>query len=448
MQPTWIEIHMIHSLPPSNPNRDAQGNVKSTKFGGTLRTVLSSQSQKYTARQWYQKEGKGKPIHHAKRSREFDTILAPMLDTWEEEVDRITIARLALAIFNVGADKLFEEIRNKNNSNLVFLGNNEIEKLAMLIKREADVFTPWAIAYREYLELIALEEEIKELTKRREAGEAVEISENVKRLADFKSHPDKKAVNRIKGLYSVNFKEAPGGVALFGRMMASALENTVYGATQTAFALGVSEVPRARGIDSWGTGEIDFFSANDDLKSQRGEGGAGMIGEVRYSAPTFYRYGNVGLHLLAQTMGEEFIDDIPDLVAGYLEGVICTLPEGKGTSFAHHTLPEFVIITVKNSQPISLANAFEQAINGQDDDKNSVATQAVQRLLEWRDGLYAAYPRYAPVSTAYTALPGYAYGQAIVSLDENIRGAIKVGMQHLFIEEARKKEDKKDKARK
>ena len=50
----FIELHVIHALPPSNANRDKSGAPKKIQYGGTWRARLSSQAQKWAARQHFE----------------------------------------------------------------------------------------------------------------------------------------------------------------------------------------------------------------------------------------------------------------------------------------------------------------------------------------------------------------------------------------------------------
>ena len=47
----FIDIHVLQTLPPSNPNRDDTGAPKSATFGGVRRMRISSQAVKRATRQ-------------------------------------------------------------------------------------------------------------------------------------------------------------------------------------------------------------------------------------------------------------------------------------------------------------------------------------------------------------------------------------------------------------
>ena len=52
----FIDIHVLQTLPPSNPNRDDTGAPKSATFGGVSRMRISSQAIKRATRQDFEKK--------------------------------------------------------------------------------------------------------------------------------------------------------------------------------------------------------------------------------------------------------------------------------------------------------------------------------------------------------------------------------------------------------
>ena len=45
-------------------------------------------------------------------------------------------------------------------------------------------------------------------------------------------------------------------------------------------------------------------------------------------------------------------------VVAFVEAFVKSMPSGKQNTFANHTLPEDVVVTLRESQPISAADAF------------------------------------------------------------------------------------------
>jgi CRISPR system Cascade subunit CasC len=408
---SYIEIHIIQTMPPCNPNRGQNGEVKSVTIGGTERARLSSQSQKHAARAYY-KENALVRSQLGNRSRRHWINLAPLLTEWAEEGDRQIIAKLVLGLFNFGAEKLLPSLL-EDESNLVFLANSEIETLAMLTNQNKDLFADWLERGKEFLEISA---------QRDEKGKSAKVK-------DYDRQLTKGDIGKFAKSIVTQFKSTtPGEVALFGRMMATLTESSVDGSVQVSHASGLSEIPRTRGSEGYATGNIDFFAACDDITPLEGaNGGAGMIGEVRFTAPTYYRYANVNVDQFLKLVGDEGKEMAPDMIGLFIEGFVKTLPTGYQTSFAHQTMPVFVLIQVNNGMPFQYSAPFENAIAEPIAGK-SISEIGVQKLVEYRKEaveLFSTKDEYP--YQAVTALKSH-YGGAVVSLDSAIAGAIKTAI--------------------
>ena len=125
----FIELHLIHALPPSNANRDRFGAPKKIQYGGTWRARLSSQSQKRAARQHY---GEWMAVDRkalAFRSRRHDQALAKRLTLGG--YDKLMVARFLLGLFNLKNDNLIPAMLEEP-SNLLFLSEHELDTIAAI----------------------------------------------------------------------------------------------------------------------------------------------------------------------------------------------------------------------------------------------------------------------------------------------------------------------------
>ena len=108
--------------------------------------------------------------------------------------------------------------------------------------------------------------------------------------------------------------------------------------------------------------EYDFFTAVDDEKSRSEEedAGAGMMGTVEFSSATMYRYATINVDLLRHNLG----DSAATLKAleVFIRGFCLSMPTGKQNTFANRTVPESILVTVREDQPVSLVGAFEEAV--------------------------------------------------------------------------------------
>jgi len=108
--------------------------------------------------------------------------------------------------------------------------------------------------------------------------------------------------------------------------------------------------------------EYDFFTAVDDEKnrSEEEDAGAGMMGTVEFSSATMYRYATVNLDMLVENLGDG--NAALRALEVFIKGFCLSMPTGKQNTFANRTLPETVVISVRDDQPVSLVGAFEEPV--------------------------------------------------------------------------------------
>lgn len=143
-------------------------------------------------------------------------------------------------------------------------------------------------------------------------------------------------------------------IAMFGRMVADASDINVDAACQVAHAISV------HGVEN----EFDYFTAMDDLKEDDKEAGAAMIGTVEFNSATLYRYATIDVDRLNENLGN--IEATKRAVAAFIRCFITSMPSGKQNSFANRTLPDAVLVRLRETQPINLVGAFEKAVPATD----------------------------------------------------------------------------------
>lgn len=334
---TYIDVHVIQTVPPSNLNRDDAGAPKQAIYGGVRRARVSSQSWKRATRkafaQWQA------PTEQAVRTQRIAKLVADAVMTRTEGIERDAVDGIVSAVLkplNVTAGK-----REAETAYLLFVGRRQIERIAELITERLP-------------ELVKLSD--KELdAAAAEIPAAVELSTG-----------------------------HPLDVALFGRMVADLPSLNVDAAVQVAHALSTHAVET----------EFDYFTAVDDAKDreQGDDSGAGMIGTVEFNSATLYRYATIGLHQLVDNLG----GSLEDAVAGlqrFVEGFARSVPSGHQNSFAHQTLPEAVVVVVRDDQPINLVGAFEQPVRANGEGYASVSIRRLAEKLDEAQQLWGATPR-------------------------------------------------------
>ncbi|WP_273165892.1 type I-E CRISPR-associated protein Cas7/Cse4/CasC [Actinomyces israelii] len=297
---TYVDIHVIQSLPPSCVNRDDSGSPKSAVYGGVRRLRVSSQSWKRAARLYFNN----------------------LLDASDVGVRTKRVAELLAAQIAEDAPDLAESAPNLVGE--VF----KLAKIKLSAPRKKD--GPLESGYLLFLSTSQIARLAELAIAAARSGEAL----------------DAKAVKKI-------FKEAHAvDIALFGRMVADNTDLNIDAACQVAHAISTHAAQN----------EYDFFTAVDDEKSRSEEedAGAGMMGTVEFSSATMYRYATVNIDMLRHNLGDG--QAALRALEVFIRGFCLSMPTGKQNTFANRTVPEAVVVAVREDQPVSLAGAFEEAV--------------------------------------------------------------------------------------
>ena len=198
----------------------------------------------------------------------------------------------------------------------------------------------------------------------------------IDRLADLVLQDEDPAKKQAKQVLS---EEHSIDLALFGRMVAGATDLNVDASCQVAHALSTHAVDV----------EVDYFTAVDDMfSSEDGDQvGAGMIGTVDFAAATLYRYATINVDQLIKNLGGD-TDVALKAVSEFVRAFVVSMPTGKQNTFANRTRPEFVLVDVREDQPVSYVGAFEEPARL--GDKGYLA-QSVEKLLKFRSKSDEAY---------------------------------------------------------
>lgn len=300
----YVDIHALHTLPPSNINRDDTGAPKTATFGGVIRQRVSSQAWKRAIRRDF---AGYLPAHQlgTRTKRVADKVIARVLELAPTlEKDQATAA--VVAAFASAGIKLTEPKAKKGQEApahgpetgyLLFLSAQQIHRLA-----EAVVVGGGA-----------------KLTKK-DAAAILDTDHSV-------------------------------DIALFGRMVAETPDYNVDAAVQVAHAIGVHASEP----------EFDYFTAVDDAVAEAEESGAGMIGTVEMMSSTLYRYATINMAGLTANLDDEAA--AVEAAIAFVRGFVFSMPTGKQATFANRTLPDVVVVTVRDDRPVSYVNAFETPID-------------------------------------------------------------------------------------
>ncbi|WP_042281856.1 type I-E CRISPR-associated protein Cas7/Cse4/CasC [Nocardiopsis alba] len=321
--PTFLDVHVLHTLPYSNINRDDLGSPKTLVYGGAERTRVSSQGWKRSVRHRVE-ERLGDP---AVRTRRIVGEIAGRLIArgWEPDLAEQGGNQVVLSAAKNGI-KLEKEKEGESRvtSVLFYLPVSAIDALAAIADEHREAVT-------------------KESAKKTPKG--------------ILPADDIVAVLRSRN----------ATVNLFGRMLAELPSTEVDGAVQFAHA-----------FTTHGTSvQADFFTAVDDVPRQD-DHGSGHMNVGQFSTGTFYRYANIDLAGLLRNLDGD-VEAARELVSEFLRAFLDTVPSGKQNATAAMTLPDLAHVVVRSDRPVSYAPAFESAVRGPE----GFAPASVSRLSEY-----------------------------------------------------------------
>ncbi len=315
---TYIDLHVLQTVPPSNLNRDDAGSPKQAMYGGVRRARVSSQAWKRATRTAFADSAPTEQL--ATRTKKIASLLAERIAV-RSGIDAEASARLATHL--LAPLKITPGKKATDTAYLLFFGRPQLERLVDLVADRAS-------------ELVGLDDEALKKA----------VSDAPVREQLGSGHPIE--------------------VALFGRMVANISALNVDAATQVAHALSTHAVEI----------EFDYYPAVDD-ENPKEDTGAGMIGTVEFNSATLYRFATVALHQLLDNLG----GDVEAAVTGlkvFLTAFVRSMPAGHQTSFAHRTVPSLVSVVLRADQPVNLVSAFESPVRATD----GIAAKSAVRLVE------------------------------------------------------------------
>jgi CRISPR system Cascade subunit CasC len=347
---TFLDVHVVQSVPPSCLNRDEAGSPKTAVYGGVRRARVSSQAWKRAVRKVFEADP-GFAHQAGIRTRRLPQVIG----------DRVTAAHPALA----------------ETADLIGLAAaSAVFKIKQAAPRKPGGRgrPPSGRPVTEYL-LFLGEEQVDRVVAAlgMVAADLAASGDDFDRL---------KAVVAPLGLDRLGVTGHPVAVALFGRMVADSPETGVDAACQVAHAISTHRLSE---------NQFDFFTAVDDVAADAGERGTGMIGAIEFSSATLYRYACVDMRSLVINLDGE-ADRALDAAVAFAKAFALSMPSGRRTTFANNTRPDFVLLNVREDQPVSLVGAFEEPVS---EDGGGLIGPSVSALLRYaadQDVAYSSRP--------------------------------------------------------
>jgi len=357
---TYVDIHILQSVPPSCLNRDDTGSPKSGIYGGVARARVSSQSWKRAVRLDFGTHMDSSAMGR-RTKRVVEELAAALVDRADGSQDVPDAVRedpygLAEAAFTAAGIKVSEPKRRRNDPE----------------------DAPARAAESGYLLFLS-------------AAQIANVAEQILQIVQADG-VDAVAAHK-KDLKAALKQDNSIDVALFGRMVADDTDLNVDASCQVAHALSTHAV----------TSEFDFFTAVDDAKpSDEGDAGAGMMGTVEFNSATLYRYATINVDALHHNLGSS--EATVAAVRQFVDSFIRSMPTGKINTFANRTLPEAVVLTLRDDQPVSWVGAFERPVREHGD---GIVRPSVEALVTQGAALDEMYGHDALARWA-SALPQYA----------------------------------------
>lgn len=329
-----VDVHAIQSLPPSNLNRDETNSPKTATFGNVRRARVSSQSWKAAMRRWFK-------ANLDLTNPGIRTKYVPQMIL--EEI-------LSRNINGMTSQQAVEDMYDIMN---VILPKKKKEKTAVV--EDVDKETGVTTYHTDALFMVSRKQ--------------------LQNVVDIRYDSNLNDKERVKAIKNALNEDQAMDTSLFGRMVADAPDINVDAGAQVAHALGVTKaVP-----------EFDFYTAMDDESDRVDHNGSSMMGTIEFSSSVLYRYADLSLSQILNNLA----GNVPATVFAvreFLNAFINSMPSGKQNSFAAHTLPDAIIVTVRPGRPVSYVDAFETPVKG-----DSPTDKAINALVDYAEAQKKAY---------------------------------------------------------
>lgn len=300
----FIQLHLLVSYPPSNPNRDELGQPKVATFGDTQRSRIASQSLK---RAWRTSE------------------------IWEKQ--GLKIGKRTRELFLAKDLNLYAQLVNKH-------GEKNAEKYAKSI---LDIFAK-TTKVKDKAEAPVDQALIgKEIVTEQPIHFSTAEIERIRHLvANLETEPTKEQLVAL-------LDETPRNIdlAMFGRMIAKRPDGNSEAAVQVAHAISINEVDI----------EPDFFTAVDDLNKH----GSAHMGEQEFVSAIYYLYLCIDTQLLLENLKDKSLAE--QAIKAVTETAAVIAPTGKQNSYANRAQAFYILAEKGDAQPRNLSLAFLKAMS-------------------------------------------------------------------------------------
>ncbi|MCX7647225.1 MAG: type I-E CRISPR-associated protein Cas7/Cse4/CasC [Elusimicrobiales bacterium] len=330
-----LEFHILQSFPVTCLNRDDVGSPKTALVGGVTRARVSSQCWKRYVREKMRELGANLGF----RTKYVGKILEEELKTIGATDEQAK--KLSQDIENIlneskkSKKKSSDEEENTDEPSgktdtLLFLSKNEIKKIAQHIKENN-------------FEL----KDIKEI-------------KNIEKILGDKIDKNIDALD----------------IALFGRMVAKANKLDVQAASSFSHAISTHRVAN----------EVEFFTALDDFQEEKEIQGSGHMGTLEFNSATYYRYINLDIGQLYETLSEE--TNIIEAIEKFIKAIFLAVPMARQNTQAGYCPWEFARIYIRKGQPLQAH--FETPVKAENGGFLEPSKKELKTYLDKKEKLYGS----------------------------------------------------------
>lgn len=337
----FLTLHALHPITAANLNRGESGQPKSIILGDATRGMVSSAAWKRVMRQ----DMEADLGESAARTRMVPLAVADALreQGWPDDLAQFTAMQIPLSAKDGGIKTDPKE--GHRTQAMLFLPADAASRLLQI-----------CIAHRENLE--------QALAEQQATGEqAPAVLPRAKVAAEL-----------IRRTATIN---------LFGRMLAEIPQGQVESAVQMAPAFTVHKTAL----------QPDFFTAVEDWP-RPGDPGSAHLDTAFLTAGIFYRFATVNITTLTANQDSDNAT-LAKLIELFVWTFIMSMPKGKQTSSAAHTIPDVVHYAVRDRRPISYGAAFEQPVTAHGQGYTAPARQRLAQYAATIDRLVGTRHRIA-----------------------------------------------------
>ncbi|MFJ6620073.1 type I-E CRISPR-associated protein Cas7/Cse4/CasC [Kitasatospora sp. NPDC091335] len=394
---TFVDIHVLQTIPLSGLNLDGDGCPKSVVLGGATRGRISAYSKKRPVRLHIEES---LPDQASARTRRLVHEVRDLLigeEGWSEELATFT----ALDVFTAAT------------GGQMSLGSSADDIQAKdPLATAALIYTPTTTAQRMAATAAHRKHDYEIALKEAETGAAKPRNGRASKKKDKDQEEEGRTVTDPADVHGL-LAGANAAIALLGRtlMEIDGAERDACVQVASAFTTHEANI------------EIDFFVAVDDYAAKtQGVPNVGLIGDQRLVAGTFYMFSTIAVRSFADAIDNDLVL-ARAVCRAYIDGFIHTMPKTGQTASAAWTLPDLVHLAVRTDRPVNLSTAFDNPVTGRQGHADpSIArlsdyAKTIQRLTADRGLLHSLH-----AYTGTTKLPGL--GTRVDTFDQAIESAL------------------------